>query len=204
MTKKRFVILLSLLLFTFVFCLAIRHFKPKTSHPSSLENFPLQKAGWLGQKDNVARYIIDLLKPEKIFSATYTNASGSKINLLFDYFVNGGPHSPRNCLPGTGWVILNTEKREIKLEGQIIKAGRLYLRLKESYQVMDFWYITRYGETANDYMFKLYQMFGSLTFKPTDVAFIRIVADGDKEGLQALDDFEQVFVKEIYSHLPFD
>ena len=69
---------------------------------------------------------------------------------------------------------------------------------------MDFWYLTGYGETANDYMFKLYSMISSLTFKPNDIAFVRIISDSDAEGLKVLDDFEGIFVEKIYHHLDFD
>ena len=68
---------------------------------------------------------------------------------------------------------------------------------------MDFWYVTRRGETANDYQFKLYTMISSLTLQPTDVAFIRFAAYDTPAGLQALDDFEQTFVPLIYSYLPY-
>lgn len=78
------------------------------------------------------------------------------------------------------------------------------MSLGESEKVMDFWYITRYGETSNDFTFKFYMMINSLTFRQIDVAFIRIIANDDEEGLLALDDFENVFVEEIYQHLQFD
>jgi len=207
MTKKAFAILISILLFTYVFTFAIKQYKPEITIASRLKDFPLQKDGWVGQRENVASFVIDMLNPEEIFSATYTNTAGIKINLLFDYFspqTKGGPHSPRNCMPGSGWIIDKVEKKVIVLNGRTVNAGRFYLRLQESSKVMDFWYITRYGDTHNDYIYKLYLMAGSLTFRPTDVAFVRILSDNSKESLQALDEFEKVFVKEIYSHLPFN
>jgi len=207
MNKKTFIILISILLFTFAFTFILKQYKPEITVASNLKDFPLQKGGWVGQRENVASFVVDMLNPEEIFSATYINTAGIKINLLFDYFspqTQGGPHSPRNCLPGSGWVIDNVEKKVIVLNGRTINAGRFYLRLQESSQVMDFWYITRYGDTHNDYIYKLYLMAGSLTFKPTDVAFVRILSDNNKESLQALDEFEKVFVNEIYKHLPFN
>jgi hypothetical protein len=95
------------------------------------------------------------------------------------------------------------EPREININGRIIKANRFHLRLGETKQVMDFWYITRHGETANDYKFKIYTMLSSLTLQPTDVAFIRFVAYDTPSGKQALDDFEQTFVPVIYGYLPY-
>ena len=78
------------------------------------------------------------------------------------------------------------------------------LRLGDAAKIMDFWYITKYGETSNDYTFKFYAMLSSLTFKPTDVAFIRIITDNDSASVSALDDFEQSVLEEIYERLPFE
>ncbi len=208
MARKTFIVLLSIVILTFLSGFAIRHHKPEISTGARIEDFPLLKDGWIGQKDNLIPAVIDMLNPTEIFSATYTDAVGNKVHLFFDYFaqqnVRGGPHSPRNCLPGSGWTIRGMEKRKIILRGRPITIGRFDLRMGESKKVMDFWYITRYGETANDYMFKFYLLISSLTFKPNDIAFIRIIGVGDQAGLSALDDFEKSFVEEIYDHLQFD
>jgi len=68
---------------------------------------------------------------------------------------------------------------------------------------MDFWYITRYGETANDYKLKFYTMISSLTLRPTDKAFVRFVANGDSLSIAAMEEFEAVIIGDIYGHLPF-
>lgn len=208
MAAKTFIIFLSVVLLTFIFGFAIRNYRPEMSIDASFEDFPLQKNGWTGQKDNLIPAMIDMLNPTEIFSATYTDQTGNKIHLFFDYFgqqnARGGPHSPRNCLPGSGWTIRGTEEKVVFLRHRPITIGRFDLRMGESKKVMDFWYITRYGETANDYMFKIHAMISSLTFKPNDIAFIRIIGDGDRAGLSALDDFEKTFVEEIYDHLQFD
>ena len=208
MAKKTFLAFLSVLVVTFLFCSAIGYYKPQTSSRMEFKNFPMEKGGWVGQRDNLIPAIVEMLNPTEIFSATFTNPDGIKVHLFFDYFSQqnsrGGPHSPRNCLPGSGWTILDTEEREITIDGRTIKIGRFYMRLGELEKVMDFWYVTRYGETANDYVFKLYTMIGSLTFRLNDIAFIRIISTGDQESLPALDEFEEVFVKEIYDHLHFD
>ena len=208
MAKKTFITFLLVLVATFLFCSAVKYYRPRISSSTKFEKFPVEKGDWIGQRDDLIPAIVEMLNPTEIFSATYTNPEGIEVHLFFDYFSQmnsrGGPHSPRNCLPGSGWMILDTEEREITVNGRIIKIGRFYMSLGESEKVMDFWYITRYGETSNDFTFKFYMMINSLTFRQIDVAFIRIIANDDEEGLLALDDFENVFVEEIYQHLQFD
>lgn len=208
MAKKTFITFLLVLFATFLFCSAVEYYRPKTSSITKFEKFPVEKGDWIGQRDDLIPAIVEILNPTEIFSATFTNPEGIEVHLFFDYFSQqnsrAGPHSPRNCLPGSGWTILDTEEREITVDGRTIKIGRFHMRLGGLEKVMDFWYVTRHGETANDFMFKFYMMINSLTFKPIDVAFIRIIAHDDEEGLLALDDFENVFVEEIYQHLQFD
>jgi hypothetical protein len=46
-------------------------------------------------------------------------------------------------------------------------------------------------------------MISSLTLRPTDKAFVRFVASQDSQGIAALEDFERLFIGEVYGHLPF-
>lgn len=207
MSRKAFIVMLSIITVTFSFNTMIKYYRPQDSVDMSFDHFPLLKGEWIGEKDSLAPAVVALLNPDQIFSATYTNRDEIKIQLFFDYFssknIKGAVHSPRNCLPGSGWIITSSSKKNIEFGIRVIAANRFYLRLKDSKQVMDYWYITRYGETANDYVLKAYTMISSLTFRPTDVAFIRFVVNQDPESLEALEEFEKAFINEIYESLPF-
>ena len=208
MGKKAFFLILAILLVTFVVALTVKFYQPESTAAVSFDGFPLAKGDWVGQPEVVPSFVTDLLKPKAIFSATYTNSQGIQIHLLFDYFVTagsfGGPHSPRNCLPGSGWVITGQQKRTIAVGSREISAGRLLLRLDRTRQIVDFWYVTNYGETASDYLFKFYSMISSLTLQPRDVAFVRLICADDPASQAALEEFEALFVPEINRFLPFE
>ncbi len=208
MGKKAFFLILAILLVTFVVALTVKFYQPESTQTVNFDGFPLAKGDWVGQQEVVPAFVTDLLNPKAIFSATYTNSQGTQIHLLFDYFVTagsfGGPHSPRNCLPGSGWVISDQQKRTIAVGSREISAGRLLLRLDQTRQIVDFWYVTNYGETASDYLFKFYSMISSLTLQPRDVAFVRLICADDPASQAALEEFEALFVPEIYRFLPFD
>lgn len=208
MAKKTFLIFLSVEILVFLFGFAIKRFQPEISNVVNIDNFPMEKGGWVGSRDNLIPEMVEMLNPSVIFSATYTNREGVSVHLFFDYFKGrkdlGGPHSPRNCVPGSGWTILGENRREIKTGNRVIEIGSFNINRGGSAMIMDFWYITRYGETSNDYIFKLYSMISSLTFKPGDVAFVRIIYDSDKGNRMFLDEFENIFVEEIYKYLNFE
>jgi EpsI family protein len=207
MEKKSFIAILAILIFTFAACTVLKYYRAPVGRKVLVEQLPLAANGWVGQSDNVSVDIRELLSPDNLFSATYSNQSGRRVQLFIDYFspenTTGAIHSPRNCLPGSGWVIDDSKPHPIEAAGRNIKAHRMRLSMGQSRAVMDYWYITRYGETANDYMLKLNTMISSLTLRPTDKAFIRFVASDDPQSIAALEEFEHLFIGDIYTHLPF-
>ena len=73
-------------------------------------------------------------------------------------------------MPGAGWIILENKEHVIGLPDREITCHRLKLLYNQNKHIMDFWYITHHGETGNDYVFKIYEILSSLTFKPKDIA----------------------------------
>jgi len=207
MGKKSFAAILAVLLITFLATGLLRYYRAPVQRSVTLDRIPLSISEWLGVPDEVPRPVLDLLRPDQLFSATFGNDSGTRVHLFIDYYsprnTTGAIHSPRNCLPGSGWVISGSAPRTIALNGRSISANRFLLTLGESRQVMDFWYITRYGETANDYVLKLNTMISSLTLKPTDKAFVRFVTADDTKSIAAMEEFEKLIISEIYRNLPF-
>ncbi|KAA3636957.1 MAG: EpsI family protein [Calditrichaeota bacterium] len=207
MDKKTFYIICTAIVLTFVFTLLLLYARPDTAGVVSLDDFPLEIGEWQGEKQFISDATMELLNPQAIISAVYTNKEGVSVHLLFDFFSSeaafGGPHAPRNCLPGSGWVISETESAKINIESKEIDAGRFLLTRNRNSQVMEFWYITHLGETANDYVFKLYELGSALLFKPRDVAFVRFVCANDAESVQALREFQKLVLPVIYDRLPF-
>lgn len=207
MEKKTFIIFAGALVFMFMATLSIRYYRSPVRQADQLGQVPLAVGNWIGQAEPLAAPVMELLNPDQLFSATYVNPSGARVHLFVDYYspenTTGAIHSPRNCLPGSGWVIAGTVPRPISAGGRVIEANRFYLTLGESQQVMDFWYITRQGETANDYRLKFNTMISSLTLKPTDKAFVRFVTANDPASIAAMEEFELQLIGEIYRRLPF-
>ena len=187
---------------------ALRFYQPESTAEVNFSDFPLETNGWRGTREEIPQLVLNLLRPKAIFSGTYKRDEGQVVHLLFDFFVGeqsfGGPHSPRNCLPGGGWVINSERSHEISVGNRQIDGGRFALSYEGKKYTMDFWYITNYGETASDYKFRIYSLLSSLTLKPRETGFVRMIAEDSERGLEALEQFEQVFVPEVYDHLPFE
>ncbi len=207
MDKKTFLLIFASIVAVYSLTFVIKHYQPESTTEVSFDSFPLKKGSWVGQKSVIPQYVLELLQPKDILMARFRNDVGDEVSLLFDFFSSsgsfGGPHSPRNCLPGTGWIIDSVTDRKIIVHSKEITIGRFNLRFEDRSSIMDFWYITNFGETANDYTFKFYSMMTSLTFQERNVGFIRIIAENSEDGIKALDDFEKLFLPEIYDLMPF-
>jgi EpsI family protein len=207
MEKKRFIAVLVIFAVTFAACTVIKYYRAPVGREVAIEQLPLVIDGWNGKVLEMSAGVRELLSPDQLFTASYVSPAGGKVEFFVDYFspenTTGAIHSPRNCLPGSGWVIVGSEPRTIQAGEKRISASRMYLSYGNSKEVMDFWYITRYGETANDYVLKFNTMISSLTLRPTDKAFVRFVASQDPQGIAALEEFERLFIGEVYGHLPF-
>lgn len=207
MGKKAFLAISGIIIFSGIFSIMIRYYQPVPEKTVKFESFPLQKNDWMGSRKTVPASILEVLKADEIFFAEYVNHDGIHIYLLFEYFYTRtygkSVHSPRNCLPGSGWVISSTSKRQINSADRSISASRFNLRLQDRKLLMDYWYISRSGETGNEFLLMFDLMKSALVRKPTDVAFVRITADDNPYGEKALDEFEKQFIDEIYNHLPF-
>ena len=199
--------MLALLVATFGFNAALHYGRPSSERRIDVAQFPLAKEGWTAQTFPIEKGVIAMLNPDAIFNALYVNANGGRVDLFFSYFggdnAQSGVHSPRNCMPGGGWTIEKTERHDIAFGGGVIRASRMYVRYETDARVVDYWYITRHGETSSDYSLKLFTMLGALSFQPADVAFIRFISADDPASLSQLEAFETEFIADIYKLLPF-
>jgi len=207
MPGKSFVAILIIIIITFAAIQLIIHYRAPVGIEVALSKLPMARGEWVGKPEELPQSIVELLSPDDIFAASFINQNGNRVQLFVDYYspqnTVGSIHSPRNCLPGSGWLIEGSEPRSIEISGHTIRAVRFHLILGQARQVMDFWYITRMGETADDFRLKFNTMISSLVLRPTDKAFVRFVTPNDPSSLAALDEFEQLYIHEIYSCLPF-
>ena len=96
---------------------ALNHYfsKPDISLPrKSLAEFPMELGDWTTlSEQKIEGRSMEVLQVDDYFMRYYSNSEGMTIGLYVGYFKSQkegkGIHSPRQCLPGAGWVPVNTE-----------------------------------------------------------------------------------------------
>jgi EpsI family protein len=119
----------------------------------------------LGADAYVLRTYVRNGVPLTLFVAYYaTQASGR------------APHSPLNCLPGTGWMWTQRAEETIDGADRVTINSNVAVRDRDQALVY-YWYQSRGRVTANEYTNRLRLIRDSVTLGRSDDALMRVTAD---------------------------
>ena len=117
------------------------------------------------------------------------------------------PHSPKNCLPGSGWVPLSSGEISIDVgRAAPIVVNRYLVASGSDRQLVLYWYQSRDRVVANEYKAKFWVMADAIRLNRTDTALVRVVIpvvnrDEDKAQATAVD-FVKSFYPTLLEYLP--
>ena len=144
---------------------------------------PLQLAEWNSVAEDVLEpAVVEYLRPDDYLIRTYRSPDGQgSVNLFLAYFKSlqnsYGPHSPRVCLPGNGWLTLSSKIVQIPVPGseQQIPANEFVLQKDEQHILVLYWYQNNRRIWAEEFQAKLHLLPDLLRFRRSDVTLVRIV-----------------------------
>jgi EpsI family protein len=150
----------------------------------------------IGEWKAVQKYEIDdqsmrILQVDDYIMRDYRNSNGNLIGLYIGYFKSQkegkGIHSPRQCLPGSGWLPIETGLYSVPIKGRPtdeVTANKYVTRKGLNHQLYLFWYQGRGRAYASEYWNKIYLVWDGLTKGRTDGALIRLnnSVNGDTEA----------------------
>ncbi|MBV9763747.1 MAG: EpsI family protein [Acidobacteriaceae bacterium] len=179
-----------------------------------LEQFSLNDSNWrLQQKVDIDRDTLEVLKADDILSRVYVNrATGQLATLFVAYFetqrTGKAPHSPKNCLPGSGWVSTQSGTMDIRVPGEPepIRVNRYIVARGDNQSAVLYWYQARNRVVASEYSAKIYTVADSLRYNRSDTSLVRVVVDvqnGDTQrALDGAVSFVQTFFEPLKEYLP--
>ena len=150
---------------------------------SPLSLFPSAFSGWTMERDvPIEKEVQDILKADDTLNRVYVNPSGTDFAFLFiAYFktqrYGQAPHSPKNCLPGSGWEPLETGKETIDVPGWKgpIVTNRYVVEYGDQKSVVLYWYQTHNRIIASEYWAKFWLVVDSIRYRRSDTALVKIV-----------------------------
>lgn len=173
--------------------------------------FPMRIGEWEGTEAPLDLSVLGALKLDDYLNADYRSSiSGNAVNLYVAYYASqrkgASAHSPRSCIPGGGWEIVDIEPIELDLAGPdnaTVAANRVVIGRGLDRQVVYYWFQQRGRVLTNEYLVKWFILQDSLLRHRTDGAMVRLVTPlGPDEPEAAADARLLRFAHAIYPELP--
>lgn len=178
-----------------------------------LAGFPAQIAGWrLGQEGVVEKEVMDVLRADDLLNRVYTRPDGVAASFFVAYFksqrTGQAPHSPQNCLPGSGWVPSRVGFLDVEIpeESRSIRINRYTVAKGDARSVVLYWYQSRDRVVASEFAAKFWLVADSIRYRRSDTALVRVVVPvgpaGEQEATQAGVDFVRSSFIRLRQFLP--
>lgn len=178
-----------------------------------LKTFPTDIAGWtMVNEGTVEKEVMDVLKADDVISRTYGNREANAVAHLFIAYFNTqrtgkAPHSPKNCLPGAGWLPVINDRITIDIPGRAtpVEANRYIVARGDAKSLVIYWYQTHRRTVASEYSAKVFTVVDALRYNRSDTAVVKVTipiregTDNDKATEMA-----KQFVRDFFGKLlPF-
>lgn len=180
--------------------------RPLTDLPSQLGSWSMVAEGVIEQE------VQNVLKADDLLTRSYQEPSGRGANLFVAFFksqrTGQTPHSPKNCLPGSGWVPAIDDKIPIQVPGKFtpMLVNRYLVQKGDSKSIVLYWYQSRDRVVASEYWAKFYVIADALRHSRTDTALVRIVVpvtNNDVDSAtQSATEFAQAVFMPLRQQLP--
>ncbi|MEJ5349926.1 MAG: exosortase C-terminal domain/associated protein EpsI [Desulfosoma sp.] len=190
----------------------IGHGKP-VPLPRPLSDFPRSVGPWRGEVDEVLpENIVQVLGVDDYVSRSYVGPE-APVHFYASYFATtwGGKsyHSPRNCMPGSGWDVARLEVVPLTFTNphpHTVEVSRMLMQKGAEHQVVLYWYQGRGRIMPTEYSERIFRVIDSLFHQRTDGAFVRIIVPvHDNRMDKAMDtavDFAQHIIPIMHKYLP--
>jgi EpsI family protein len=183
---------------------AVRPESPPSGRP--LSEFPVKLGSWkLLQEGVIDADTQAVLKADDLLNRYYIS-NGAGANLFVAAFRsqrNGkAPHSPKNCLPGSGWTPLESSYESIDVGGPVpIQVNRYVVAHGDERSLVLYWYQSRNRAIANEYTAKFWVVVDAMRLNRTDTALVRVVVPIVNRDEAAADKSAADFVRSFYGTL---
>lgn len=201
-----------LMLLTMLCLVYISH--SENIHPNKpFASFPKQIGEWVGKEERFDQEIYALLGVDDSFLCNYKTREGGQANLYVGFYQSQREgetiHSPKHCMPGAGWNIVDTSSEELTIPERNpakIRVAKLTLEKGSQRQLVLYWYQSRGRIIRSEYMQKVYLVVDSIGKRRTDGSFVRLIAPADKgdeaKAIKDLMEFARLVIPILGEYLP--
>ena len=111
-------------------------------------------------------------------------------------------HSPKNCLPGSGWEIWNYDTVPVAAANGSETVNKYWIQRGRDRMLVLYWYQSRRRVIASEYAAKVYLVWDALTTGDTSGSIVRITLPDHPEAEKAALEFASKLIPLVHDVLP--
>jgi EpsI family protein len=157
--------------------------------PTAIGEWRMVREGVIEQDEK------DVLRADDYLKRDYAASTGKTAQLFVAYFhsqrAGQTPHSPKNCLPGSGWTwsVSDTIHVDIAGRAQPIEINRYIVSKADDHAVVLYWYQSHDRVVASEYRAAAFTAWDAMRYNRTDTELVRVVTPVTADGLDFIPAF---------------
>lgn len=180
-----------------------------------LSELPFQMEQYRGTRAaDLEPEILAVLGVEEYLNRVYrATGTGLPVGLYVGYYASQREgdtmHSPMNCLPGSGWVPISTDRVKVPIAGvaagsvsREIEINRVIVEKSGERMLVMYWYQSHGRVVASEYWSKIHMVLDAMRTNRTDAAMIRVVLPIPRNALGVEVEVEQEAVSFVRTLFP--
>ncbi|MGD0666533.1 MAG: exosortase C-terminal domain/associated protein EpsI [Bryobacteraceae bacterium] len=210
MTKNPYVRVVTVLLLLEAVAFYAFASRQETTPPvQPLVLFPSVIGDWLIYRDfPLDQEVLDVLKADDTLNRFYVDQTTRELaGLYIAYFktqrYGQAPHSPKNCLPGSGWEPVKADFLSVRVPGwdAPIKVNRYVVERGDEKSVTLYWYQSHNRVIATEYAAKFWAVADSIRYRRSDTALVRIMVPVGPAGVERAEQTAVSFTQAVFPAL---
>jgi EpsI family protein len=174
----------------------------------SLNQVPRVISGRNAHDQKIDPAVLEVLGPGQYLSRLYADPQGSPpIDLFISYLpsqrTGNSIHSPKNCLPGSGWSFISSDYSSVlATDGKRYNVGEYVIAHGAAKDFVVYWYHAHGRSVAGEYRARMYMVADAIRSNRTDGGFIRVITPiGSTEEIASARARATAFVAELAPQL---
>ena len=198
-----------ILLCAFVLMQTMTHGEPIVPR-QPLHDLPYTLGAWTGEEQPLQERVLQAVGVSDYTKRVYSQLAEAPVQLYVGYYgsqrTGDTIHSPKNCLPGSGWDPIRSGYATIPIAGgHKIVVNEYVIQQGQSKQLVFYWYQGRGRVIASEYAGKFWMVADAISRNRTDGALVRLVTpmnDGETKAHARLTGFTQVLFPNVDALIP--
>jgi EpsI family protein len=147
----------------------------------------------------------DILKADDTLSRNYKGPGNEELFVAFFKSQRAGvtPHSPKMCLPASGWAEESSRILSVTVPGQPapIPVNRYIVMKDDQRRLVLYWFQNWHRATADEYLSKFYLLYDAIRYRRSDEALVRVVTDFNGNSDPSAEAHAIQFIQDVYQPL---